>query len=108
MVAWLTRVLAAPGTRELAARAAGTIVLQKGMVTSIGQYAPVFLPGEPPSLTEKPGRAQSAAAAAAVAKSLQSCLTLCYPIDSSPTGSSIPRILQARTLEWVAISFSDA
>ena len=43
---------------------------------------------------------------AAAAKSLQSCLTLCYPIDSSPPGSSVPRILQARLLEWVAISFS--
>ena len=45
-------------------------------------------------------------AAAAAAKSLQSCLTLCDPIDSSPPGSPIPGILQARTLEWVAISFS--
>ena len=41
-------------------------------------------------------------------KSLQSCLTLCNPIDSSPSGSPIPGILQARTLEWVAISFSNA
>ena len=48
------------------------------------------------------------AAAAAVAKSLQSCPTLCDPIDGSPLGSSIPGILQARTLEWVAISFSNA
>ena len=47
-------------------------------------------------------------AAAAAAKSLQSCLTLCDPIDSSPPGSPIPGILQARTLEWVAISFSNA
>ena len=45
----------------------------------------------------------SAAAAAAAAKSLQSCLTLCDPIDGSPPGSPIPGILQARTLEWVAI-----
>ena len=44
--------------------------------------------------------------AAAAAKSLQSCPTLCNPIDSSPPGSPVPRILQARTLEWVAISFS--
>ena len=50
----------------------------------------------------------AAAAAAAAAKSLQSCPTLCDPIDSSPTGSSVPGILQARTLEWVAISFSSA
>ena len=42
------------------------------------------------------------------AKSLQSCLTLCNPLDGSPTGSPIPGILQARTLEWVAISFSNA
>ena len=47
-------------------------------------------------------------AAAAAAKSLQSCPTLCDPIDSSPPGSSVPGILQARTLEWVAISFSNA
>ena len=47
-------------------------------------------------------------AAAAAAKSLQSCLTLCNPIDGSPPGSPVPRILQARILEWVAISFSNA
>ena len=46
--------------------------------------------------------------AAAAAKSLQSCPTLCDPIDRSPPGSSIPGILQARILEWVAISFSNA
>ena len=45
---------------------------------------------------------------AAAAKSLQSCLTLCDPIDGSPPGSTVPGILQARTLEWVAISFSSA
>ena len=42
------------------------------------------------------------------AKSLQSCPTLCDPIDGNPPGSTIPGILQARTLEWVAISFSNA
>ena len=47
-----------------------------------------------------------AAAAAAAAKSLQSCPTLCNPIDSRPQGSSVPGILQARVLEWVAIAFS--
>ena len=46
------------------------------------------------------------AAAAAAAKSLQLCPTLCDPIDGSPPGSAVPGILQARTLEWVAISFS--
>ena len=45
---------------------------------------------------------------AIVTKQLQSCLTLCDPIDGSPPGSSVPGILQARTLEWVAISFSNA
>ena len=44
--------------------------------------------------------------AAAAAKSLQSCPTLCNPIDGSPPGSPVPGILQARTLEWVAIAFS--
>ena len=48
------------------------------------------------------------AAAAAAAKSFQSCPTLCDPTDGSPPGSPIPGILQARTLEWVAISFSNA
>ena len=46
--------------------------------------------------------------AAAAAKSLQSCLTLCDSIDGSPPGSPVPGILQARTLEWVAISFFNA
>ena len=44
----------------------------------------------------------------AAAKSLQSCPTLCDPMDRSPPGSPIPGILQAKTLEWVAISFSNA
>ena len=46
--------------------------------------------------------------AAAAAKLLQSCPTLCDPIDGSPPGSPVPGILQARILEWVAISFSNA
>ena len=46
-------------------------------------------------------------AAAVAAKSHQSCPTLCDPIDGSPPGSPIPGILQARTLEWIAISFSN-
>ena len=50
----------------------------------------------------------AAAAAAAAAKSPQSCPTLCDPIDGSPPSSPVPGILQARTLEWVAISFSNA
>ena len=55
-----------------------------------------------------PGGAAASAAAAAAARSHQSCPTLRNPIDGSPPGSSIPGILQARTLEWVAISFSNA
>ena len=49
-----------------------------------------------------------ASSAVAAAKSLQSCPTLCYPIDGSPPGSLVPGILQARTLEWIAIAFSNA
>ena len=60
----------------------------------------------PPSLQGSPVWVHAAAAAAAAAKSLQSCPTLCNPIDSSPPGSPVPGILQARTLEWVAISFT--
>ena len=52
-----------------------------------------------------PNKVQTTVAAA---KSLQSCPTLCDPIDGSPPGSPVPGILQARTLEWVAISFSNA
>ena len=59
------------------------------------------------SWTEEPGRPQSVAAAVA-AKLFQSCLTLCDPIDSSPPGSPVPGILQARTPEWVVIFFSNA
>ena len=69
----------------------------------------------PPSCKLSPGKAKglikfpfSFLAAAASAKSLQSWPTLCDPIDSSPPGSAVPGILQARTLEWVAISFSNA
>ena len=58
----------------------------------------VFIPTALPSL----------AAATTAAKSVQSCPTLCDPIDGSPLGSPVPGILQARILEWVAISFSNA
>ena len=53
------------------------------------------------------GKFRSRDVPAAAAKSLQSCPTLCNPIDSSPPGSPVPGILQARILEWVAISFSN-
>ena len=75
----------------------------------------VISPGEGSMCTWKKGeidcfgvKCPAAAAAAAAAKSLQSCLTLCDPVDGSPPGSAIPGILQARTLEWVVISFSNA
>ena len=58
-------------------------------------------------LFTKPKICTAAAAAAAVAKSLQSCLTLCNPIDGSPPGFPIHGIFQARVLEWVAIAFSE-
>ena len=62
-------------------------------------------PGDLPDPQIKPSLP---AAAAAAAKALQSCPTLCDPRDGSPPGSPVPGILQARTLEWVAISFSNA
>ena len=72
----------------------------------------VLAPGpEAQALVALPIRSQCFSflpAAAAAAKSLQSCPTLCDPIDGSPPGSPVPGILQARTLEWVAISFSNA
>ena len=58
--------------------------------------------------TELPGKPPKNITAAAAAKSLQSCPTLCDPIDGSPPGSAVPGFLQARTLAWVAISFSNA
>ena len=75
----------------------------------------VVLPGIPELLSSTKasrhngaGRNVITSAAAAAAKSLQSCPTLCDPIDGSPPGSAVPGILQARILEWVAISFSNA
>ena len=66
----------------------------------------LFLPSIFPSIRVFSN--ESAAATAAAAKSLQSCPTLCDPIDGSPLGSPVPGILQARSLEWVAIFFSNA
>ena len=67
-----------------------------------------LFPHLPPSLIHKRTWHPGPAAAAAAAKSLQLCSTLCYPTDGSLPGSPVPGILQARTLEWVAISFSNA
>ena len=70
----------------------------------------VYIPRchQPPPLSTHTVHIHITAAAAAAAKSLQSCLTLCDPIDGSPPDSLVPGILQARTLKWVAISFSNA
>ena len=72
----------------------------------------VMVPKISPSMIQEPHVSKPPkeliAAAAAAAKSLQSCLTLCDPIDGSPPGSPVPGILQARIQEWVAISFSNA
>ena len=65
-------------------------------------------PGDLPDPGMEPKSLMSPVLAAATAKSHQSCPSLCDPIDGSPPGSSVPGILQARTLEWVAISFSNA
>ena len=81
------------------------------------QATPVFLPGKSHQQRNLAGyntwvhkrvRHDLVTAAAAALKLLQSCPTLCDPIDGSPPGSPDPEILQARTLEWVAISFSNA
>ena len=68
----------------------------------------VLKPGVRGSIVNETREPTLSPGTAATAKSLQSCLTLCDPIDSSPPGSPVPGILQARTLEWVAISFSNA
>ena len=73
----------------------------KGLVSGIYKEHTKFIINKTSNLIKK-------WAAAAAAKSLQSCPTLCDPIDGSPPASSVPGILQAKTLEWVAISFSNA
>ena len=78
------------------------IVLGKHTVTHNTQQLNFF------SFIFIPSRELSKTLAAATAKSLQSCPTLCDPTDASPLGPTVPGILQARTLEWVAISFSNA
>ena len=78
-------------------------------ITNVGMWLLSFLSPSPPAHTSGcPPQAVFPSLPAAAAKSLQSCPTLCSPIDGSPPGSSVPGILQARTLERVAISFSSA
>ena len=74
-------------------------------IISISIYIPTNNANRSPFSTSSPAFIVSAAAAA---KSLQSCPTLCDPIDGSPPGFSVPGILQARILEWVAVAFSNA
>ena len=81
---------------------------RKCKLQNIIKYFLICFPKVFPVSSQKRNMVVAAAAAAAAAKSLQSCPTLCDPIDSSPPGFPVPGILQARTLEWVAISFSNA
>ena len=80
------------------------------MVSSRGSSPPRMEPTSlvSPALASGSSPLAPPAAAAAAAKSLQSCPTLCDPIDGSPSRSPIPGILQAKTLEWGAIAFSNA
>ena len=86
------------------------------MVTNVPLYQEILITGEAMHVWRQEVYGKSlhlllniaAATAATAAKLLQSCLTLCNPVDGSPPGSAVPGILQARTLEWVAISFSNA
>ena len=80
-------------------------------ITTFGRAESIVSQGtkqEPLCPDVRSGQVISSTAGAGAAESLQSCPTLCDPIDSSPPGSPVPRFLQARTLEWVAISFSNA
>ena len=76
--------------------------------TRILEWVAIPFPGGSSQPRDQTHVSCASALAAAAAKSLQSCPTLCNPIDGSPPGSPIPGILQATTLEWVAISFSNA
>ena len=77
-------------------------------ITPLKGHLATFHQGLPGGSVATNSQYGAAAAAAAAAKSLQSCPTLCDPTDGSLPGSPIPGILQARTLEWVAIAFSNA
>ena len=85
----------------------GVVALFTGLIVMSQEWQDPILPSAIfiPIEEKYNGSEQTTAAAA---KSLQSCLTLCDPIDGSPPGSSVHGILQARVLEWVAISFSNA
>ena len=96
--------LFASGSQNIGASALASV-----LSVNIPGCFPLGLSGVTSLLSKRLSRVfSSITVAAAAAKSLQLCPTLCNPIDSSPPGSPIPGILQARTLEWVAISFSKA
>ena len=80
-------------------------ILEQGTLSTSGDLPD---PGIEPASLVSPALAGGFFAAAAAAKLLQSCPTLCDPRDGSPPGSPVPGILQARTLEWLAIAFSNA
>ena len=82
------------------------IILWASLVAQTGKNLPAIRDTGVQSLSWEDALEKEMAAAAA--KLLQSCPTLCDPMDGSPPGSPVPGILQARTLEWVAISFSNA
>ena len=83
-------------------------MFSRGILHTVGKSRGITLGQRSPVAFFWPCLMINCAAAAAAAKSLQSCPTLWDPIDGSPTGSPVPGILQARILEWVAISFSNA
>ena len=95
------------GAQKVEERGQGHTASKQGLL-GFDLRAPTSLHLHCRQLIRSGAAAAAVAAAAAAAKSRQSCPTLCSPIDGSPPGSSIPGILQARTLEWVAISFSNA
>ena len=113
---WLD-LLAVQGTLKslLQHHSSKASILQRSAFFIVQLSHPYMTTGKTTALTRQTftGKAVSLlfnmlSAAAAAAKLLQPCPTLCDPIDGSPPGSTIPEILQARTLEWVAISFSNA
>ena len=82
------------------------MIVVKGPSQGYGNYLFTYLSFQ--HLLNPRGQLPEFSIIAAAAKLLQSCLTRCDPMDGSPPGSSVPGILQARILEWVAISFSNA
>ena len=111
---WLD-LLAVQGTlKSLQLHSSKALILRRSAFFTVQHSNPYMTTGKTIALTKRTfvGKVMSLLfnmlSAAAAAKSLQSCPTLCNPIDGSPPGSPVPGILQARTLEWVAISFSNA